>query len=248
MKGYVDIDKIEKMRIAGNILSEINRELREMAVEGVTLLEIDEKANELCKKFNVIPAFKGYDGFPKTVCVGVNDVVVHGIPDNYALKNGDIVSLDMGIKYKGVFSDSAITVGVGQISANAKKLMEATKKAVIEGIKFAKPGNRVGDIGNAMQKAVESEGFSVVIEMVGHGVGYELHEEPYIPGYGEKGEGEKLYEGQTIAIEAIINEGTPDIVISKKDGWTSKTKDGKLSALFEHTVVVGKEPLVLTKW
>ena len=248
MKGYVDIDKIEKMRIAGDILSEINRELREMAVEGVTLLEIDEKANELCKKFNVIPAFKGYDGFPKTVCVGVNDVVVHGIPDNYALKNGDIVSLDMGIKYKGVFSDSAITVGVGQISANAKKLMEATKKAVIEGIKFAKPGNRVGDIGNAMQKAVESEGFSVVIEMVGHGVGYELHEEPYIPGYGEKGEGEKLYEGQTIAIEAIINEGTPDIVISKKDGWTSKTKDGKLSALFEHTVVVGKEPLVLTKW
>ena len=248
MKGYVDIDKIEKMRIAGDILSEINRELREMAVEGVTLLEIDEKANELCKKFNVIPAFKGYDGFPKTVCVGVNDVVVHGIPDNYALKNGDIVSLDMGIKYKGVFSDSAITVGVGQISANAKKLMEATKKAVIEGIKFAKPGNRVGDIGNAMQKAVESEGFSVVREMVGHGVGYELHEEPYIPGYGEKGEGEKLYEGQTIAIEAIINEGTPDIVISKKDGWTSKTKDGKLSALFEHTVVVGKEPLVLTKW
>jgi methionyl aminopeptidase len=248
MKGYVDIDKIEKMREAGNILSEINRELREMAVEGVTLLQIDEKANELCKKFNVIPAFKGYDGFPKTVCVGVNDVVVHGIPDDYKLKDGDIVSLDMGIKYKGVFSDSAITVGVGTISAQAKKLMEATKKAVIEGIKFAKPGNRVGDIGNAMQNAVEREGFSVVREMVGHGVGYELHEEPYIPGYGQKGTGEKLYEGQTIAIEAIINEGTPDIVISKKDGWTSTTKDGKLSSLFEHTVVVGKEPLVLTKW
>ncbi len=248
MKNYVDIDKIEKMTEAGVILSDINRELREMTKVGVSLLEIDDKANELCKKYDVIPAFKGYDGFPKSVCVGVNDGVVHGIPDEYVLKDGDIVSLDMGIKYKGVYSDSAITVGVGKISDVAQRLMEATKQSVLNGIKEARPGNRVGDISAAMQETVEREGFSVVREMVGHGVGYELHEEPYIPGYGHPGTGEKLYEGQTLAIEAIINEGTPDIVISKKDGWTSTTKDGKLSALFEHTVVVSKEPLVLTKW
>lgn len=248
MKQYVDIDKIEKMRKAGVILSQILSEISSMAKQGVTLLEIDDRAEQLCKEYNVKPAFKGYDGFPKTVCVGVNNVVVHGIPDGYVLKDGDIVSLDMGIKYQGVFSDCAVTVGVGKISDIAKKLMNATKQAVLNGIKEARPGKRVGDIGYAMQTTVEKQGFSVVEEMTGHGVGYELHETPFIPGYGEKGTGERLYEGQTLAIEAIINEGKPEIRISREDGWTSTTKDGKLSALFEHTVVVGKEPLVLTKW
>lgn len=248
MKHYVDIDKIEKMRKAGEILSVILADISSMAKPGVSLLEIDNRAEELCKQYDVKPAFKGYDGFPKTVCVGVNDVVVHGIPNEYILKEGDIVSLDMGIKYKGVFSDSAVTVGIGKISDIAQKLINATKQAVLNGIKEAKPGKRVGDIGYAMQTTVEKQGFSVVVEMTGHGVGYELHETPFIPGYGERGTGERLYEGQTLAIEAIINEGKPDIRISREDGWTSTTKDGKLSALFEHTVVVGKEPLVLTKW
>jgi methionyl aminopeptidase len=211
MKQYVDIDKIEKMRKAGVILSEILSEISSMAKQGVSLLEIDDRAEQLCKEYNVKPAFKGYDGFPKTVCVGVNDVVVHGIPDEYVLKDGDIVSLDMGIKYQGVFSDCAVTVGVGKISYVAQKLMNATKQAVLNGIKEARPGKRVGDIGYAMQKTVEDQGFSVVVEMTGHGVGYNLHEEPFIPGYGEKGTGERLYEGQTLAIEAIINEGKPEI-------------------------------------
>lgn len=248
MKEYVDIEKIEKMKIASNMLSDMLKELRLMAKEGITLLDLDDFAEEMCRKEGVLPAFKGYDGFPKTLCVGVNDVVVHGIPNEYVLKSGDIVSIDMGIKYEGVYSDSAITVGIGQISDNAHKLMEATKLSVLNGIKEAKPGKRVGDIGYAMQKTVEERGFSVVREMTGHGVGYHLHEEPYIPGYGQKGTGEKLYEGQTLAIEAIINEGKPDIYISREDGWTSTTKDGKLSALFEHTIVVGKNPQILTRW
>lgn len=248
MKGYYDVDKIEKMKKAGIILSDILKELRAITKEGVSLIEIDQRAEELCKEYDVLPAFKGYEGFPKTVCVGVNNVVVHGIPDGYVLKSGDIVSVDMGVKYEGVFSDSAITIGIGKISKNAQSLMDATMQSVLNGIKEAKPGKRVGDIGYAMQKAVEDRGFSVVREMTGHGVGYELHEEPYIPGYGDKGTGERLYEGQTLAIEAIINEGKPDIYISREDGWTSTTKDGKLSALFEHTIVVGKEPMILTHW
>lgn len=248
MKHYVDIDKIEKMKDAGVILSDILSKVVKYTTEGKSLLEIDAYAEKLCMENNVLPAFKGYEGFPNTLCVGVNDIVVHGIPDEYILKSGDIVSLDMGIKHKGVYSDCAVTVGIGKVSKEAIKLMEATKRSVLAGIKMAKPGNRVGDIGFAMEKAATDAGFSVVKEMVGHGVGYELHEEPNIPGYGERGHGEKLYEGQTIAIEAIINEGKPDIRISKKDGWTSVTKDGKLSALFEHTVVVAKEPQILTKW
>lgn len=248
MKNFVDVDKIEKMKKAGDILSQILGEISKMAGVGVKLIDIDTKAENLCKEFNVKPAFKGYEGFPKTVCVGVNDIVVHGIPDEYELKSGDIVSLDMGIKYLDIFSDSAVTVAIGKVSSEALRLMEVTKRAVLNGVKEAKPGKRVGDIGYAMQKTVEEAGFSVVEEMVGHAIGYDLHEEPYIPGYGEKGTGEKLYEGQTLAIEAIVNEGRPEILISREDGWTSRTKDGKLSALFEHTVVVAKNPVILTRW
>jgi methionyl aminopeptidase len=248
MKKYVDIDKIEKMKEAGVILSKILKEISLMAKAGTSLLDIDNRAEELCKQNNVTPAFKNYEGFPKSVCVGVNNVVVHGIPDEYVLQEGDIVSLDMGIKYKDVYSDCALTVAVGKISDSAKKLIEATRLAVLRAIKEAKPGKTVGDLGYAMQSTVEAQGFSVVREMTGHGIGYHLHEEPFIPGYGNKNSGEKLYEGQTLAIEAIINEGKPGIYISREDGWTSTTKDGKLSALFEHTVVVGKEPLALTQW
>ena len=245
---YVDIDKIEKMQKAADILSNILARLKVEAKEGVSLLELDKIAQDMCYENNSIPAFKGYEGFPNSLCVGVNDVVVHGIPDKYRLQNGDIVSLDMGVKLDGVYSDSAITLIIGEVPVEVKKFVETVKESLMKGISQAKPGKHVGDIGNAMQTVIENAGYSVVKEMVGHGIGYKLHEEPYIPGYGEKGSGEKLYEGQTLAIEAIMNMGEPDIYISREDNWTSRTKDGMLSALFEHTVVVGKNPRILTRW
>lgn len=248
MKQFADIEKITKMQIAADILSDILKKVRLMAKEGVPLIDLNTLAENLCKENDVIPAFKGYEGFPATLCVGVNDVVVHGIPNEYVLRNGDIVSLDMGIKYKDVFSDCATTEIIGKVDSKVTKFVETVKKALLLSIKEAKPNRHIGDIGFAIQSTVEKEGYSVVREMVGHGIGYKLHEEPFIPGYGSRGEGEKLYAGQTLAIEAIINLGVPDIEISQEDGWTSKTKDGMLSALFEHTVVVDKNPLVLTKW
>ncbi len=244
----VDSEKIEKMAKAGQIHHEIFKVISSMPKAGVSLLEIDRKAEELCKEYGVLPAFKGYDGFPASVCVGVNDIVVHGIPNEYVLKDGDIVSLDFGIKYEDVFSDCAVTVIVGEVDESVRKFVETTKKAVLNAVKEAKPGKFTGDIGYAIQSTVEKEGYSVVREMVGHGVGRHLHEDPYVPGYGQKGQGNKLYEGQTLAIEAIVNMGSPDIVISEEDGWTTWTKDGMLSALFEHTVVVGRNPRILTKW
>lgn len=248
MSHKYDNDKIEKMREAGRICSSLLSELKNMAKEGVSLIEIDRKAEELCKINKVRPAFKGYDGFPASICLGPNDIVVHGIPDEYELYGGDILSLDFGIEYKGVYSDVSVTLPVGEISSSAQKLINATKEATLAGIAAAKPGNTVGDIGYAMQKVVESNGFSVVREMVGHGIGRDLHESPYVPGYGEKGDGEKLYKGQTLAIEAIVNQGARDIFISSDDGWTSFTEDGMLSALFEHTLVVDEEPEILTAW
>lgn len=243
-----DEKKIKKMEEAGKIHHKIFSQLIAATKEGVSLLEIDALAEKLCFQHSVIPAFKGYDGFPASICVGVNDVVVHGIPDPYVLKNGDIVSLDFGIKHDGVFADCAVTVIIGEVDGSVKEFIETTKRAVLNGIKEAIPGNTVGDIGHAMQQTVEKGGYSVVKEMVGHGVGYSLHEEPYVPGFGEKGRGSKLYEGQTLAIEAIVNMGSEDIEISDEDGWTTWTKDGMLSALFEHTIVVGKNPKILTKW
>jgi methionyl aminopeptidase len=247
MSGY-DPKKIEKMTRAGEILHMIFKELVAKAKEGVSLIEIDDLANDLCRENKVTPAFKGYEEFPASVCIGVNDVVVHGIPDDYVLKNGDIVSIDFGIKYQDVFSDCSVTVVIGEVSPAVKNFIETTKRSVLNAISMAIPGNHVGDIGNAIQTTVEKQGYSVVREMVGHGIGYALHEEPYIPGFGNKGQGEKLYKGQTIAIEAIINMGSPEIVISRDDGWTTWTKDGMLSALFEHTVVVDNTPRILTKW
>jgi methionyl aminopeptidase len=178
----------------------------------------------------------------------VNSVVVHGIPDDYVLKKGDIVGIDFGIKYQDVFSDCSVTVTIGEVPKDVKNFVETTKRAVLNAIAQAVPGNCTGDIGNAIQTTVEKQGYSVVREMVGHGIGYQLHEDPYIPGFGQKGHGDKLYRGQTLAIEAIINMGGPEIVISRDDGWTTWTKDGMLSALFEHTVVVDNTPRILTKW
>lgn len=236
------------MRKAGIIAADILQEVCAQAKAGVTLLELDDLAETLCYQNDVMPAFKGFEGFPNTLCVGVNDVVVHGIPSEYKLKDGDIVSIDFGIEYKKVYSDTCYTVMVGKVSPEVEKFVKTVEKAMYAGIAQAIPGNTTGHIGHAVQTVVEAEGYSVVREMVGHGVGYELHEMPDVPNWGEPGEGDRLYEGQTIAVEAIINMGGKEIVFDEEDGWTTRTKDGSLSGLFEHTIIVGKQPEILTKW
>lgn len=238
--------KVKNMREGGKIAVRILGEVLKKVEPGVTTNELNDLAEDLCRENKVKPAFKGYMGFPSALCVGPNEVVVHGIPSDEVMEEGDIISIDFGIQYKGVFLDFARTVGVGKISGNAQKLIDTAEKAWNKAFSKAVPGNRVGDISHEIQKNVEAEGFSVVREMVGHGVGFELHEDPMIPGYGDPGEGEPLYEGQTLAIEAIINEGKKEIKISRKDGWTTRTKDGMLSALFENTIVVSKKPEILT--
>lgn len=241
-------EEIEVMRKAGKILARIVIDLEKAVKPGVSTGQIDELAYQMCVDFNVKPAFKGYGGFPATVCTGLNDVVVHGIPGNdEVLQEGDILSIDMGVILDGFYSDHAVTVGVGEISKAAQKLIDGTRLSRDNGIKNAVEGKTLGDIGFAMEETANLFGFSVVKQMVGHGVGRHLHEAPEVPGYGEKGKGMKLKEGMTLAIEAIINQGDENIYTSKEDEWTTRTKDGKLSALFEHTVVVGKtQPIILT--
>lgn len=241
-----DEEKINKMREGGLILAEIMKDLIERVSPGITTLDIDSSAERLCGEKGVRPAFKGYQGFPATVCVGPNDTVVHGIPDDRLLEVGDIISIDMGIIYDGIYLDMARTVGVGKITDEARAFVNTVRLALEKACDVAKTGNTTGDIGYQIQSVVEKAGYSVVREMVGHGVGYDLHEEPYIPGYGVPGDGEELNDGQTIAIEAIINQGAPGIKISRKNGWTSTTKDGMLSALFENTVLVSEESEILT--
>ncbi len=242
-----DDSKIQKMREGGKILANILKTLMQSVKPGITTAELDRIAEDQCHKNHVIPAFKGYSGFPASLCVGVNDVVVHGIPsDDEILQEGDIISLDFGIVYQKTYLDMARTVGVGKIDGSIQHFLEVVAQSLQRACEVAITGNTVGDIGYTIQSNVEKQGFSVVREMVGHSIGYKLHEDPFIPGYGEKGFGPKLYDGQTVAIESIINQGLPDILISREDGWTTRTKDGKLSALFENTVLVGKKPEILT--
>lgn len=239
-------EKIKTMREGGELTASILSQVLDEVKPGVTTQQLDEMAEALCKENNVDPAFKGYQGFPAVLCVGPNDRVVHGIPDDTPLKEGDILSIDFGIIYEGHYLDMARTVGVGEIEDDVAHFLHIVSQSLDNGIAVARPGNSVGDIGNAIQTTVENEGYSVVREMVGHGVGENLHEQPSIPGYGFPGRGAKLRKGQTIAIEAIINQGDYEIDVSQKDHWTTWTKDGKLSALFENTVAVFDQPEVLT--
>lgn len=245
-----DNEKIKKMRDAAVICSDIYAKMIKLANEGASFLEVDSYAEDLCYKNNVLPAFKGYEGFPSTICVSPDEIVVHGIPDDTTPAKGTLLGLDMGIKYHDVYSDMSITFPVGGEFRNDedKRFSDTVKKATLAGINAAVVGNTVGDIGHAIQSVVEGAGYSVVREMVGHGIGYQLHEDPYIPGFGKPGKGEKLYDGQTIAVESIINQGAPDIYLDIEDEWTTYTNDGKLSAIFEHTIVVGEKPEILTKW
>ncbi len=230
-------DEIEKLRTSNLIVAEILRELRERVRPGVTTRELDSLCEQLSRKRRVKPAFKGYRGYPFALCTSVNGEVVHGMPSERPLVQGDIVSLDYGVNYQGYYGDAAITVPVGVVSAEAQRLMKVTEEGLYDGIRQAVAGNRLGDVSAAVQKRVESAGFSVVRDFVGHGIGRSLHEDPQIPNYGIRGRGIELRPGMVLAIEPMVNEGSYQVKILS-DGWTVVTEDGKLSAHFEHSVAI----------
>lgn len=239
-------EEIELIRVSGQVLGKAHAEVAKLIKPGITTAYLDSRAEEYIRDHGGQPSFKGYKNFPASLCISVNDKVVHGIPNQYELKESDIVSIDCGVFLNGYHSDSAYTYAVGSISDEVKKLLTITKESLQLGINQACSGARVGDIGFAIQSYVEKNGFSVVRELVGHGVGKKLHEKPEIPNYGKRGEGTKLQEGMVIAIEPMVNMGSRNIV-QERDGWTIRTSDRKPSAHFEHTVAISKgEPLILT--
>ncbi len=238
--------ELEKMRAANQVVARILEELAAMVAPGVSTADLDAAAESRVRAAGAEPAFKGYRGYPATLCASVNEQVVHGIPNRNPLKAGDIVSLDMGVKLNGYYGDSAVTVPVGPVREDVSKLLLVTQEALEKGIAQVRLGGRISDIGHAIQAHVEVNGFSVVREFVGHGIGASLHEEPQIANYGEPGRGPRLAEGMTLAIEPMVNMGKAAVKVLS-DGWTAVTKDGSLSAHFEHTVAVTKNgPLVLT--
>jgi methionyl aminopeptidase len=238
--------EIEKMRVSNGLVAEVLAHLATLVVPGVTTLDLDVEAEKLVRAAGAVPAFKGYRGFPSTLCVSVNEEVVHGIPSKRRLVEGEIISVDMGVKLDGFYGDSAVTLPVGKISPEAAHLLRVTEEALEKAIEQVKVGGRVSDIGHAIQQHVEANGFSVVRQFVGHGIGASLHEEPQIANYGAPGRGPRLAEGMTLAIEPMVNMGGQAVKVLS-DGWTAVTKDGSLSAHFEHTVAVTKDgPLVLT--
>jgi methionyl aminopeptidase len=240
-------DEIKRMAESCRIVAEVLDGIRQIIVPGIATKELDEFAESFIVQRGARPAFKGYKGYPASVCVSVNEQVVHGIPSSTKMKEGDIVSLDIGVYYKGFYGDAAVTLPVGKISVEQKRLLSATEKALQLGIEKAVIGNRISDISAAIQNYAESEGFSVVRDLVGHGIGRELHEEPQVPNFGRPGQGPELREGMTLAIEPMVNAGGWEVVLLN-DGWTTVTKDRSLSAHFEHTVAVTKNgSIVLTK-
>ena len=256
MKQKINIksrSEVEIMRESGKILAAILQLLTSKIKPGVSGDELERIAEKEVKKYNVIPSFKNYviskniAPYPSIICFSINDEIVHGFPFGKIIKDGDIVSIDMGVKYKGFHSDSACTIGAGKISEKAKKIIEITKESLFKGIEQVTPGNRIGDIGFAVQKYAEKNGFFVVRNLVGHGVGRSIHEPPEVPNFGSKKAGLKLCPGMTFAIEPMLNEGNYYIKCDDDD-WTIRTTDGKLSAHFEHTVAVTNDGCeILTK-
>ena len=229
--------EIELISKASNIVYETHQYLKPFIKEGITTKELDKLAEDFIRSHDAIPSFKGYNGFPSTLCISINDEVVHGIPSNRKLENGDLVSIDIGACYKGYHGDSAWSYKIGEVSEDVLYIMKHTEQALLKGIAEVKPGNRIGDISNAIETYAHKHNLSVIEELVGHGVGANLHEAPDVPNYGKKGTGSVLREGMVIAIEPMLNLGERYIYI-EDDDWTIKTEDGKLSAHFEHTVVV----------
>ena len=240
--------EIELMREAGRIVALAHKAVKEAIAPGISTYELDKIAEEVIVNLGALPSFKGYNGFPGSICASVNHVVIHGIPSkNIILKNGDIISIDIGANYKGYHGDSAMTHGVGEISEEKQHLLDVTEASLYEGLSYAKAGNRLSDISHAIEQYVVNRGFSVVKDFTGHGVGRNLHEDPMIPNYGEAGHGPILRSGMTLAIEPMVNIGT-DAVRILSDDWTTVTKDGKASAHFEHTIVITDDGYeILTK-
>src|SRR5262245_15022061 len=232
--------EIERLTRVNALVARVLAELASSVEPGVTTAELDELAERRLREAGAVPAFKGYHGYPSTICASVNEQVVHGIPSNRALVEGDIISVDLGAKLEGFFGDSAVSVPVGRVSPEAERLLRVTRTALERAIATVRIGARVSDIGAAVQTFVEAQGFSVVREFVGHGIGTALHEEPQIPNYGTPGRGPRLAEGMVLAIEPMVNAGKPAVKVLA-DGWTAVTKDRSLSAHFEHTVVVTGE-------
>jgi methionyl aminopeptidase len=238
--------ELDAMRRVNRMTARVRDELAAMVRPGITTLELGNAAFELIHKLGGVSAFYGYHGFPGQICVSVNDEVVHGIPGKRVIREGDIVSIDTGITFGGFIGDTAVTVAAGEISDEKKKLLEVTKAALDAGIAKAVAGNRLGDISHAIQTVVEAAGFSVVREFVGHGIGRDMHEDPQVPNFGNPGRGPKLQAGMTLAIEPMVNIGSPKVEVLE-DKWTAVTKDGSASAHFEHTVAVGvTAPEILT--
>ena len=238
--------EIEKMRRAGRLVAETHAFLKKHIRPGITTKELDTLAEEFIVKNGAIPAFKGYHGFPGSICASVNEEVVHGIPGLKKLNDGDIISIDIGTIIDGYYGDGAKTYAVGNVSDEGKKLIEVTKQSFYEGIKFAKPGYRLSDISHAIQTYVEGQGFSIVKDFVGHGIGQSMHEDPQIPNFGPPNKGPRLKPGMVLAIEPMVNAGTFQVKVLE-DNWTVVTLDGKLSAHYEHTIVItDDEPELIT--
>jgi methionyl aminopeptidase len=242
-KGAAEIDRIAR---AGDVVAETIAHVGERLEPGITLLELDRIADAFIRARGGIPTSLGYKGYPRAICISVNDVVVHGIPDGTVVEEGDIVTIDVGVTLGEAIADSAYSFGVGAVDAESQRLLDVCQDALAAGIAEARLGNRIGDIANAVQTVVEDSGFSVVKSLVGHGVGRHYHEDPHVPNFGEPGRGPKLSEGMTIAIEPMITAGDADVLVMD-DGWTIRTQDGSMSAHFEHTVAItGDGPRILT--
>jgi len=241
-------EELKKMRKACYIVATILEELKSYIKQDMTTQQIDLFIENLTIKMGGIPAFRGYRGYPASACISINNQVVHGIPsEKVFIRDGDIVSVDVGVLCDGFYGDAAYTYPIGKITEEAERLLKITQEALYKGIEQAKPGKRIGDISHAVQKHVETHGFSVVRAFVGHGIGRSLHEEPQIPNFGKEGVGPKLKKGMTLAIEPMVNAGTYEVMVLA-DGWTAVTKDGSLSAHFEHTIAItDNEPQILTK-
>jgi methionyl aminopeptidase len=233
-------EEVEYMRKSALLVSRVLAEIAKLIRPGVSTIYLDKIAEEYIRDNGAIPGFKGYNGFPATLCTSVNEVVVHGIPSDYQLKEGDIISVDCGVILNGWYGDSAYTFGVGEIDEKKRRLLEYTKASLEEGVKKAIAGNRVGDISNAVQSKAESGGYSVVRGFIGHGIGKKLHERPDVPNFGKRGSGTKLQKGLVICIEPMINSGRKE-TLRMRDGWTIKTADGLPSAHYEYVVAVDKE-------
>jgi methionyl aminopeptidase len=241
-------EEIEKMAASGRILARCHRLLRAKARPGVTTGELDEAAEKFIRSQRAEPVFKGYRGFPGSICASPNSMVVHGIPGGYALNRGDVLSLDIGVELDGWVADAAVTLPIGPVSPVAKNLLATTRASLFEGVEQCLAGNRLGDVSNAIQERVEADGFSVIRSLVGHGVGREMHEDPQIPNFGKPGTGPPLEEGMVLAIEPMVNAGGPGVRMGS-DGWAVYSDDGSLAAHFEHTVAITSEgPRILTPW